>query len=252
MYARTISIISGKGGVGKTVITANLGIALSKYRRVIVLDADLAMANLSIVLGMKPKVTLHDVLMGSATVEDSIYDAYGVKVVPTGISLDGFEKSKPEDMFKVIREILENCDILLLDAPAGAERTTIIATMTSEDCIIVTNPDVSAITDATKSRIIAERLKTNVRGFILNRYKKEIKIKPDKIEDVLRVPLLGIIPEDPTVSIHQTEPFIVKDPYSPASKAIYNIAKQIIHEEKNWEHSNSLKRIQFALSRRLS
>lgn len=92
---RVITVASGKGGVGKTTITANLGVALSTYgEETIVLDADVAMANLELILGMEGKsVTLHDVLSGEAAIEDAIYEGPGgVKVIPAGIYLKDYVK----------------------------------------------------------------------------------------------------------------------------------------------------------------
>ena len=109
---RVITVASGKGGVGKTTITANLGVALSTYgEETLVLDADVAMANLELILGMEGKsVTLHDVLSGDATIEEAIYEGPGgVKVVPAGISLEGLRKIKLDRLEDALETLSGKC-----------------------------------------------------------------------------------------------------------------------------------------------
>lgn len=116
--AITIAIASGKGGTGKTTISANLAVALSIFgKEVIVIDADIAMANLELIMGIEGMpVTLNDVLSGSADINDAIYNGPGgVKVVPAGVSLDGFKKAKPEKLMEVLVELDQKGDILLID-----------------------------------------------------------------------------------------------------------------------------------------
>ena len=112
---RVISVASGKGGVGKTTITANLGVALATYgEEVIVLDADVAMANLELIQGMEGKsITLQDVLSGEATIDEAIYEGPGgVKIVPAGISLEGLRKVKLDRLEEALEVLIEDADIL--------------------------------------------------------------------------------------------------------------------------------------------
>jgi septum site-determining protein MinD len=129
---RVITVASGKGGVGKTTI---------------VLDADVAMANLELILGMEGKsVTLHDVLSGAASIEDAIYEGPGgVKVVPAGISLEGLRKVKMERLESALEILVENTDILLIDAPAGLEKDALAAIAAAQEMILVTTPEVPSV-----------------------------------------------------------------------------------------------------------
>lgn len=139
--AITIAIASGKGGTGKTTISANLSVALSKFGKdVIVLDADIAMANLELVMGLDGKpITLNDVLAGSASVEQAIYEGPGgVKVVPAGVSLDGFKKAKPEKLLEVLSKLHELGDIIIIDCPAGIGKEALTAISTAEHLILLT------------------------------------------------------------------------------------------------------------------
>jgi len=116
---RIITLASGKGGVGKTSITANIGIALAQQgQRVLLVDADVAMANLSLLLGMQSSpITLHDVLLGEANSQDSIYDGpEGINFIPSGLSLESYKRVDSERLEAIISEVASNYDYVLLDA----------------------------------------------------------------------------------------------------------------------------------------
>ena len=223
---RVITIASGKGGVGKTIVSANLGVALASYgERVIVLDADIAMANLELVLGMEGKsVTLHDVLAGKALIEEAIYDGpEGVKIVPAGISLEGLRSVKLERLEEVLSQLLEDTDILLIDAPAGLEKGAITALAAAEELLLVTTPEIPSISDVLKTKIIADKLNVKIIGVVANREQHDKTfLAIDEIETILEVPVIAVIPEDPEVSRSAAfgEPIVIKNPKSPASNAI--------------------------------
>jgi septum site-determining protein MinD len=231
--AITIAMASGKGGTGKTTTSANLAVALSKFgKEVVVLDADIAMANLELVMGLDGKpITLNDVLSGSASIEHAIYEGPGgVKVVPAGVSLDGFRKAKPERLMEVLTKLHEIGDIILIDCPAGIGKEALSAISTSEYVILIVNPEISSISDALKVIAIAKRFETNILGAIINRTAMEdTELSSKAIETILEVPILGIIPEDPNVRRCAAfgEPIVLKYPDSPASQAIMQIAAKL-------------------------
>ncbi|BDH79901.1 MAG TPA: P-loop NTPase [Methanothermobacter sp.] len=234
---RVITIASGKGGVGKTIVAANLGVALASYgERVIVLDADIAMANLELVLGMEGKsVTLHDVLAGKADIEEAIYEGpEGVKVVPAGISLEGLRNVKLERLEEVLSQLLEDTDILLIDAPAGLEKDAITALAAAEELLLVTTPEIPSISDVLKTKIIADKLDVKIIGVIVNREQHDKTfLTVDEIETILEVPVISVIPEDPEISRSAAfgEPIIIKNPKSPASNAIMKLAADLLGKE---------------------
>ncbi len=235
--AITIAMASGKGGTGKTTTSANLAVALSKFgKEVIVLDADIAMANLELVLGLDGKpITLNDVLSGNAPIEQAIYDGPGgIKVIPAGVSLDGFRKAKPEKLVEILTKLHDIGDIILIDCPAGIGKEALSAISTSEHLILVVNPEISSISDALKVIAIAKRFGTNILGAIVNRTAMEdTELSAKAIGTILEVPILGIIPEDPNVRRCAAfgEPIVLKYPDSPASQAIMEIAAKIIGAE---------------------
>ena len=201
---RVIVVASGKGGVGKTTITANLGVALSTYgEETLVLDADVAMANLELILGMEGKsVTLHDVLSGDASIEDAIYEGPGgVKVVPAGISLEGLRKIKLDRLEDALETLVHNIDVLLIDAPAGLEKDALASIAAAQEMILVTTPEVPSISDALKTKIIANKLGVDIIGVVINReLHDKTFLTINEIETILEVPVIAVIPDDPEVS----------------------------------------------------
>ncbi len=234
---RVITVASGKGGVGKTTITANLGVSLATYgEEVIVLDADVAMANLELILGLEGKsITLHDVLSGDADIEEAIYEGPGgVKVVPAGISLEGLRRIKMDRLETALEILIEKADILLVDAPAGLEKDALAAIAAAQEMILVTTPEVPSISDALKTKIIAKRLGVDILGVVINREQyDQTFLTISEIETILEVPVIAVVPDDPEVSRAAAfgEPLIVKNPKSPTSNAIMQLGADLIGEE---------------------
>lgn len=230
---RAITIASGKGGTGKTTLTVNLGTMLASFgKETYIMDADVGMANLGIVLGLEDvPITLHEVLAGKAPVSEAIYEGpKGVKVVPSGISLKGFQNANPDRLRDVMRELVGRCEYLLIDAPAGISRDGVIPLAIADEVILVVNPELSSIVDALKTKILTELVGGHVSGAILNRATMEnTEVSREKMEKVLGVKVIGIIPEDANVrrsSAFKT-PIVIKFPQSEASVAIKRIAASI-------------------------
>ena len=230
---RVFTFASGKGGTGKTTVTVNLGTSLALFgRNTYIMDADIGMANLGLAIGLEDvPVTLHEVLAGKANIGDAIYEGPGgVKVVPSGISLQGFQQADPEKLRDVLKDLVDRCDFLLIDAPAGISRDGVIPLAVADDVILVVNPELSSIVDALKTKILTEVVGGHVMGVIINRIGLE---KPDivtqKIEKVLGVRVLGVIPEDPNVrrAASSKTPVVIKYPVSGASMAIKKVAAQL-------------------------
>ncbi|NMA44778.1 MAG: AAA family ATPase [Candidatus Diapherotrites archaeon] len=233
--ARVITIASGKGGTGKTTITANLGVALSKLgKKVLLIDADVAMANLSLILGMQSSpITLHDVLLGEAQVFDAIYDGpEGVQFIPSGLSLDNYKRVDSERMASIISQLNEKYDFILLDAAAGIEKNVLSALSASQETLLVTMPTSPAIADALKTKIVAQRLNSKVIGVVVNFVMNEKgEISRQEISGILELPVFGLVPFDAEVrkSFMQQKiaPVIIRKPDSPASVEIQKIASRL-------------------------
>jgi len=233
--ARVIAVASGKGGTGKTTITANLGIALSRLKqKVLLIDADVAMANLSLILGMQSSpITLHDVLLGEAQVHDAIYDGpEGVRFIPSGLSLDNYKRVDSERLAGVVSQLNDEYDFILLDVAAGIEKNVLSALSASQETLMVTMPTSPAIADALKTKIVAQRLGSKVIGVIINFVMSEKgEISKNDIANMLELPVYGNVPYDPEVrkSFMQEKvaPVVVRKPDCPASEEITRIASRI-------------------------
>jgi len=230
---RAYTFASGKGGTGKTTATVNIGTALAQYgKETYIVDADVGMANIGLVLGLDSvPVTLHEVLAGNAKVSDAIYEGpHGLKVVPSGISLQGFQNANPERLKDVMKELVDRCDFLLLDAPAGIGSDAVIPLAVADEVILVVNPEISSLIDALKIKILTEMVGGKVSGAIINRASMEnTEFSRQKMEKVLGVRVIDIIPEDPNVrrsSAYKT-PVVVKYPDSESSRVFRRIAAGI-------------------------
>jgi septum site-determining protein MinD len=227
---RVFTFASGKGGTGKTTLTINLGTSLAKFgKRTCIMDADIGMANLGLSIGLEDvPVTLHEVLAGKAGIHDAIYEGPGgVQVIPNGISLQGFQQADPEALRDVLKDLVDKLDFLLIDAPAGISRDGVVPLAVADDVILVVNPELSAIVDAMKTKILAEVVGGHVYGAIVNRGTAESAGQVNqKMEKVLGARVIGMVPEDQNVrkAASAKVPVVIKYPASPSSVAIRKIA----------------------------
>lgn len=248
MTARVYTLASGKGGTGKTTTTLNLGTALAAMgKKTAVLDADIGMANLGLLIGLeRSKITLHEVLSGTANINEAIYDGPGgLKVVPSGLSLKGFQKSNPDKLKEVMSTLVDGMDFLLIDAPAGISKDGVIPLAVADKVILVVNPELASMADALKTKALTEMLGRTVEGAILNRAALEkTEINRNKVSELLGVKVLEMIPEDSNVRLSAAfkMPVVIKAPTSPASIAFKRLAAQLagepfieVNEKKNKE-----------------
>ena len=232
---RIITIASGKGGVGKTTLTANLGIALAmRGKRVLLVDSDVAMANLSLMLGMQSSpITLHDVLLGESSIKDAIYDGpQGINLIPSGLSLESYRRVDSERLEATIKSVAESYDFVLLDAPAGIEKNVMSAISAGDEVLLVTMPDSPSIADVLKTKIVAQRLGSKPIGVIINFLRGEKgEVSPDDIMKMLELPVYGRIPYDAEVRKsfmqEKVSPVIIRRPEAPASAAIHKTAAKL-------------------------
>jgi flagellar biosynthesis protein FlhG len=151
--ARTVAITSGKGGVGKTFFSANLAAALTRQGfKVLVLDADLGLANLDVVLNLYPKITLHDVFTGKAELEEAILPAPGgFSVLLAGSGLVEYSRLTPEvrdQLMRIFESVKPRFDVVLIDTGAGISDVVLYAVSMAHEVIIVATPEPTSMTDA--------------------------------------------------------------------------------------------------------
>ncbi len=232
---RIIAIASGKGGVGKTSLTTNLGVALAKMgKSVILIDTDMQMANLGLMLGMEGRpITLQDVLAGEASLTDAIYDGpSGVKFVPAGLSIEKFRRIDEDKLTDVVKELAQKADIVLLDTPAGIGPDVLATLHSATEVLVVTMAESIAVADALKLIMIAERrLGLDITGVVVEMYKgMKQEMTSKEIQKALQTEVITSIPEDPHFRECSLEgnPVVIKHPTSNAGKAIINLAAKLI------------------------
>ncbi|MFQ6063260.1 MAG: cell division ATPase MinD [Methanosarcinales archaeon] len=237
MNAKVYTIASGKGGTGKTTTTINIGTALAMLgKKTIILDADIGMANIGLLLGLeKSSITLHEVLAGKADIKKAIYNGPGgVKVVPSGISLQGFQNADPDKLQSVMIDLIEGIDFMIIDAPAGISKDGVIPLAIADSVILVVNPELSSMADALKTKVLTEMVGGQVEGVILNRGGvDETEINKHKVSEILGVKVLEVIPEDANIrrSAAFKTPIVVRTPDSPAAIAYKRIAAKLAGEK---------------------
>ena len=240
---RTILICSGKGGVGKTTLTANLGIALAKQgMRTAVIDADFGLRNLDLLLGLENRIvyTAQEVLAGSCRLEQALVkhkQEPNLALLPAG-NPRMLAWLTPEDMQKIVAMVAASYDYVLIDAPAGIEGGFRNAMAAAREAIVVTTPEVSAVRDA--DRVIGLLNSNGVQPIqlVLNRVRPKMMANQEMlavsdVTDILALPLLGLVLEDEQVivSTNRGEPLTLNDTSSPAARAYTNVARRLRGED---------------------
>ncbi|QKQ98663.1 P-loop NTPase [Candidatus Nanohaloarchaea archaeon] len=215
---RLICVTSGKGGVGKTTVTSNLGAALTNFGAdTVVLDANLTNPNLGFHIGIPlyPK-TLHDVLKGDAHITEAMYiHDSGLRVVPAGLSVEDLEDTDPANLSDVLLDAVGEPDFVLVDSAAGLGNESINAIEASDEVLVVTNPNLPAVTDALKTVNIAEEAGTDVRGVILNMVKgHDSELDTEEVESMIGHPVMMEIPHHEKVeeALSMKKPVVHHEP----------------------------------------
>ena len=238
----SIVITSGKGVVGKTTTTANIGTALASIgKKVVVVDGDTGLRNLDVLMGLENRIvyTIMDVIenrcrLKQALIKDKRYP--NLFLLPTAQTKDK-DDIKSQDMLKIVNELKEEFDYVLIDSPAGIEQGFENAVIGADQAIVVVNPEITSVRDA--DRVIG---KLDAKGLeqhrvIINRLNYEMTKRGDMLDvsdiiETLSVKLLGVVPDDKniTVSTNKGEPIVLEEK-SLSGKAFKNIASRITGQE---------------------
>ncbi len=236
---RAIVVTSGKGGVGKTTVAANLGAALADAgKRVAVVDADVGLRNLDVVMGLENRVRMHslDVIEERCTLDEALVRDRVRKSLALLPAAQDREKDEidPEDMSDLVEELQQTFDIVLIDCPAGIEQGFRNAVGGAQEAIIVTTPEVSAVRDADRvagllpndmpARLIINRLRPQL-------VRKGTMMSVDDVLEVLRLELIGVVPDDKEVIVATNRGNTVIDiAGSPTGQALRRIAARLLGE----------------------
>lgn len=237
-----IVVTSGKGGVGKTTTTANIGTGLAlSGKKVVLIDTDIGLRNLDVVMGLENRIVydLVDVVEGfcrvkQALIKDKRFE--GLYLLPAAQTRDKSAVS-PQQMIKLCDELRDEFDYIVIDCPAGIEQGFKNAIAGADRAIVVTTPEVSAVRDADRIIGLLEANEIKNPKLLVNRVRIDMvkrgdMMNIDDIIDILAIGLIGVVPDDEkiVVSTNRGEPAIT-DEKSAAGQAYRNIAKRIMGME---------------------
>ncbi|MEB3341947.1 septum site-determining protein MinD [Okeania sp.] len=237
--SKIIVITSGKGGVGKTTCTANLGMALAQQgRRVALIDADFGLRNLDLLLGLENRIvyTAMEVLAGECRLEQAIVrDKRQPRLSLLPAAQNRMKEAvTPQQMQELVNMLVPKYEYILIDCPAGIEQGFQNAIAPAQEAIIITTPEISAVRDA--DRVIGLLEAHNVRkiNLIVNRIRPNMVLADEMmsvqdVKEILAIPLMGIIPDDEKVivSTNRGEPLVLAENPSQAGLEFNNIARRL-------------------------
>jgi flagellar biosynthesis protein FlhG len=242
--ALSVSVTSGKGGVGKTSLLANLAVLFAREGlRVLLLDGDLSLANIDTLLGMSPRRNLWDVVAGRRRLKDVVLDGpHGIRLVPAASGVEemaNLDDYRLEVLIRSVDELKSKCDVFLVDSGHGIQRQSLRLAQAARDILVVTTPEPTAVSNAYVTlKLLLSRPIWNPPKLVLNRIRSaaEGRRVERRIKRVARhflqtePEVLGIVPEDSQLlkAVHSQQPLVELSPRSPASLALRDLADTLI------------------------
>ena len=238
----SIVITSGKGGVGKTTTTANIGTALASLgHKVVLIDGDTGLRNLDVLMGLENRIvyTLIDVIEGRCRLKQGLIKDKrfpNLCLLPTA-QINDKDDISTQDMLKVVTELKEEFDFVLIDCPAGIEQGFENSVVGADKALVVVNPEITSVRDADRviGKLDAKGLEDH--SVIVNRLNYDMTQRGDMLDvadiiETLSVKLIGVVPADEnvTVSTNKGEPIVLEDG-AYAGQAFKNIARRLLGEE---------------------
>jgi septum site-determining protein MinD len=244
---RVIGLLSGKGGVGKTTVSVNLGASLAYIfkKNVVILDMNVRSSHVGLHLGIyeDPLITLNDILKKGTSVIHSVYihPPTGLRVIPAPLNGECKEFTR-QKVRNFVREIKNNYDILLLDCAPGLGKEVVTAVSAIDEALVVTTPDMPAVADAIRTLKLLRIMKKNILGVILNRGEnRSYMLTDEEVQSACESKIISKIPEDKKIpeSIAKGVPVVLLYPNCAASKSLIKLASflsgEIYYEKSLWD-----------------
>ena len=245
--ARTITVTSGKGGVGKTSLVANLAICLAQAgQRVIILDADLGLANIDVVFGIRPKYNLMDVINGDMDIDNIMVSGpYGIQIIAGGsgvMELADLEQDKAERLFNQLRFLEDKTDFLLIDTGAGISKSVISFCQAADQVVVITTTEPTSLVDAFGIiKVLSNKRPDAYVSALVNKaddleegteiYNRLSKVAKEYLND-FEVHYLGCLKQDRNmhIAVRQQTPLMLFSPMSPVAVELRKIVSQSFYE----------------------
>ena len=243
---RCIAIVSGKGGVGKTTTAINLGSSLNAFAKdVIIVDGNLTSPDISLSLGAPViPVSIHDVLLNKAKPKEAVYYHHsGTKIMPGSLS----KSAKPEKLAQVIAELKKMSDMIILDCAAGLGEEASSAIKAADELIVVTQPELPAITSALKTIKFAEKLGKHCSVILTRVRNTKYELPLESIHAMLERPIIATIPEDETVkeALSKRDTLLAVNQESKAAQCYLQLAALLIGRKFNEEKKTKFNLLKF-------
>ena len=215
----------GKGGVGKTTTAVNVGVSLQEMGHdVVVVDADLGMANLGAMLGVDHDESVHEILAGDAAVSDALTEGpSGLTVIAGNRDLEAFAEAEPANLRSVVKTLRNAFEVVLLDTGSGLSHDVAVPLGLADGVVLVTTPDDVAVNDTTKTAQLADRIDSTVIGAVVNRVVFQSHVAA--VDERFSSEILAVVPEN--VEATTAEPLVLEAPDSPAADAFDRFAETL-------------------------
>ncbi len=244
---RTIAVTSGKGGVGKTNVVVNLAVAMARMgRQVLVIDADLGLANVDVVLGLNPEFTIRDVIEGRKSMQEVLVEGpSGIKILPAASGVSELATLSREEKLLLLEELEAapiSPDVVLIDTAAGITDTVLYFNAAAAERIVIATGEPTSLTDAyALMKVLYTSYQERNFALLVNNVAGEAQAKEvyrklatavDYFLEGISVDYLGFLPTDPSVheAVMRQRPVVEAFPSAPVSRAITNLAKRLLRQ----------------------
>ncbi len=229
-----LAVLSGKGGVGKTLLSINLSTILAQEGyKVLLVDANFSAPTVATYFRTVPNTHTLDEAMSKGAVNPNEFvwiHPSGVHFVTPSFNLVGLDDQTLQNIFTILTPLFPNYDFVILDGPAGVEKDVYYTVTNSDAAIIVTNPNYPALYNALKVNYFVQAMRKPVVGAVLNMVTGKDEVSREEAQHIVETPIIGEIPYDPEVkkAVNAGQPIVLYNPNARASKAFYDIAEALL------------------------